>query len=101
MKAGGRIQVGAALGSTSCLRNVLGGRTCEAEGVKAELQHIKYVFRQNEYVIVKSDESTSKQELSLENKSPTSLCMVPYQQTISIKSVDSWESIISGRFRME
>jgi hypothetical protein len=94
MKAGGRIQVLAALGSTSCLRNILGGRTCDAESVKDELQHIQHVFRQNEYVIVTSDEPMSKQEPSLENKSPTSICMVPYQQTISINSVDFWESIL-------
>jgi hypothetical protein len=56
MKAGGRIEVLAAFGSTSCLRNTLGGRTCDAGGVKDEPQHIKHVFRQNEYVIVTSDE---------------------------------------------
>jgi 3-phosphoglycerate kinase len=98
MKAGGRNQV---LGSTSCLVNVLGGRTCDAERVKDELQHIKHVFQQNEYVIVTSDESMSKQEPALENKGPTSICMVSYQQIISRKSVDFWESIIPGKFKME
>ena len=101
VKAGRRIQVLAAIGSTSCMPNILGDRTCGAESVKDELQHIKHVFRQNEYVIVTSDERTSQQEPSFENKSPTSICKVPYQQTISIKSVDFSEIIISGRFRME
>jgi hypothetical protein len=34
MKAGERNQVHAVLGSTSCLVNVLGGGTCDAERVK-------------------------------------------------------------------